>query len=129
MKLATLLVPAYLPRSHPGATPTPYQSSTVDTFERGLVALSPLVIRRPNAVRITADPHGRFVHQQIVTEYEMMWDPATVELSKAVDMALKAFALSEVVVLCDGDAEPISANGVTELAEGLHPWCDEGGVA
>lgn len=125
MKLATLLIPAYLPRAYVGATPAPYQSGTVDAFEKGLAALSPLVVRHANVVRLKSDPAGRFVNQEIVTEYDLMWDAATDSLGQAIALSLKSFNLNDVTVICHGDAQPFTAADAEEIKSGLHPWCEE----
>ena len=91
MKLATILVPAYLPRPYVGATPVPYQSGTVDKFERLLAAMSPLVVRHASSTRIRPDTAGRFAHQEISVAYDLMVDPETTTLAKAVDLTLKSF--------------------------------------
>jgi hypothetical protein len=125
MKLATLLIPAYLPRAYVGATPTPYQSGTVDKFEREIVLMSPLVVRHANAVRIMPDRVGRFAHQQVVTEYDFMWEANADSLGKAIALALKSFGLEKVLVVCAGEVEEIDLAGAAELETGLHPWCEE----
>lgn len=124
MKIASLLVPAYLPRSYIGATPTPYQSGTVDNFERELAALSPFVVRQPNATRLLTDPAGRFVAQQIVTQYDLLFDPETTNLGEAIMLALKSFTLDTITVVCDGDAEPFKKDDAENIAAGLHAWND-----
>ena len=125
MKLATLLLPAYLPRAYPGATPTPYQSGTVDKFERELVALSPLIVRHSNSVRLSRDIAGRFAHSEIVTAYDFMWDQETDSLGLAIVLALKSFGLPAITVAFQGEAEEFSLESVEHLMGGLHPWNEE----
>lgn len=125
MKLASLLVPAYLPRAYVGATPTPYQSGTVDKFERDLAAMSPFVIRNGQSCRLTPDPAARFVNQQIVTRYDLLVDPETTTLADAIGLTLKSFGLDKVTVIFDdADAEDFNTDRLEELTSGLHPWSD-----
>jgi len=126
MKLASLLIPAYLPRAYASATPAPYQSSTIDAFERELVKISPFVIRNPNATRLLGDEMARFVHQQIVMRYDIMVDPESTSLGDAVVLALSTFKLEKVaVVFANADAEELALGDAEELQSGLHPWNGE----
>lgn len=122
MKFASLLIPVYLPRAYPSATPAPYQSSTVDGFEREMVALSGYLTRHGNTTRLLADPHGRFVSQQIVTRYDLMVDPASTELGDAILLALRTFALDKVAVNFCGDMREITMGEANELRDGIHLW-------
>lgn len=122
MKIAVLLVPAYQPRPYAGATPVPYQSGTVDKFERVLAGMSPLVIRHASATRLHPDPAGRFAHPEIVTAYDILHDPETTALGEAIDLALKSFNLEAITIVQNGDAEPFSKADVLSMMDGLHPW-------
>lgn len=123
MKIATILVPAFLPRPYPGATPAPYLSGTVDKFERALACMSPLVVRH-TCTRLLPDPAGRFAHPEIASAYDVMFDPETQTIAEVIDLTLKSFGLESVTVICDGDAEPFNKASVDELMNGLHPWND-----
>lgn len=126
MKLAVLLVPAYLPPSHPGATPTPYQSGLVDKFEMGLAKLSPVVIRGHNVTRLIPDEGGRWLTQQIVTPYRLIVSPAETALGDAIALTLKSFNIPKVTVLfVDADGEDFALGDADALANGLHPWNEE----
>lgn len=122
MKLAYILVPAYMPVPYVGATPTPYQSGTVDKYERQLAALSPFVVRHPGSARLRPDSAGRFVHQELTTSYEVLFDPETQTLAEVIDLTLKSFNLETVTVTMGGDAEPFSKVETLALMDGLHPW-------
>lgn len=122
MKIASLLVPAYLPRAYAGATPTPYQSGTMDKFEKALVDLSPLVIRNHNGTRLHPDTAGRFVHQEVVTQYDLLVDPETTTLAEAIDLALRVFTLENITVIFDGDAAPCTKEDADALSAGVHAW-------
>lgn len=121
MKLVTLLVPAYQPRPYEGATPTPYQSGTVDAFENALVLLSPLVVRQPNGVRLYPDG-GRWVKQEIVTPYQLLVEPEDTVLGDVILLVLKTFKLGSVTVVNGDDAEPFTTTEAEELQAGLHAW-------
>lgn len=126
MKIATLFIPAYLPRAYAGATPTPYQSGTVDKFERQLADLSPVVIRQPNATRLLPDTSGRFAHPEIVTPYQVVVSPDEPALGDAIILALKTFGLeSFTVTLSDIEGAPVSTADAEALAAGIHPWNEE----
>lgn len=129
MRIASLLIPAYMPPAYAGATPTPYQSSTVDNFERDLVKLSPLVVRHGNATTLRPDLHGRFVHQGIHTRYDVaLQDDKKTDgyvLGDAVLLALKAFKLESITVICNGEADEINVGAVEELQAGLHDLMPE----
>ena len=123
MKLITLLVPAYQPRPYEGATPVPYQSGTVDKFEKQLAEISPVVIRHHNATRLLPDQSGRFAHPQIVTPYQIVAAPEEDAAGKAIALALSVFKLERVTVLSTevlGDDFDIAA--ADELSGGVHPW-------
>jgi len=127
MKLASLLVPAYLPRAYVGATPTPYQSGTVDAFERALVKLCPaLTVRHHNSTRLHHDPEGRFVAQQIVTRYDVQIDPTTTQLGDVIDLALATFKIDKIeVIYDDAQAATLTADDAAALKDGLHDWNGE----
>lgn len=122
MKIVSLLVPACLPAPYVGATPTPYQSGTVDRFERELAKMSPLVIRHANSTRLHEDAAGRFAHVQIVTRYDLLVDPAHETAGNAVALALKTFGLDKLAVILGDDAEDMDAGAAADLAAGLHIW-------
>lgn len=122
MKFVSLLIPHCLPPAFQGATPFPFQSGTVDRFERELAALSPLVLRH-TASRLRPDLAGRFVHTEHVTRYELLIDPETDVLGQAVALALKSFApIDSITVILDGDAEPFNAASAEDWVSGMHPW-------
>ncbi len=123
MKIASLLIPTYLPRPYPGATPASYQSSIVDNFEKALVALSPYVTRHPAAHRLHPDVQGRFVHQEAFTRYDVMVDPGDSSLGDAVLLALKSFNLAKIGVLFDDtEVADVDAASAEQMQQGLDPW-------
>lgn len=124
MKLASLLVPTYMPRAYVGATPVAYQSGTVDAFERSLVKLCPaFTIRYGNATRLLHDPENRFVGMQIVTRYDVMVDPASPQLGDVVTLALTSFKLEKLtVVFDDAETADLALGDAGELKDGYHPW-------
>lgn len=123
MKLATLLVPAYLPPSHPGATPTPYQSGVVDKFEKLLVELAPVLTRDGNTNRLTRDAAGRWVTVQIVTPYRFIFAPDETTLGDAIALTLKTFNIPSVtVIVVDADGAELTLSEAEELQSGIHPW-------
>lgn len=121
MKLATLLVPAYLPRSYDGATPAPYQSGTVDQFEKALAGIAPGFIRHPNVTRVTESP--RWAVPQIVTPYQFMIDPGKTTLGDAIALALGAFKLDTVnVTVVEAESENFTSTMALDLQLGIHLW-------
>lgn len=121
MKLATLLIPAYLPRSYDGATPAPYQSGTVDQFEKGLAAIAPGFVRHPNATRVTESP--RWAIPWIVTPYQFMIDPEKTTLGDAIALALKAFKLDKInVTVVEAESEDFTADMAADLQTGIYLW-------
>jgi len=102
----------------------PYQSGTVDKFERLLAAMSPLVVRHAASTRLLPDAAGRFAHQEITTAYELMVAPDCATLAEAIDLTLKSFKLESVTVLMDGYAELFTDAEVLSMMDGLHPWSE-----
>ena len=111
MKIITLLIPAYLPRAHPGATPTPFPSSLIDKLEFELVKLSRTILRGPNAVKLTENV--RFVGQEIVTPYTFAAS-GDMDVLNAVSLVLKTLSLKTLLILSEDG--PI-VFGLDELGE------------
>jgi hypothetical protein len=113
MKIATLCVPANLPRPHAGATPVPYTSGKIDALEIALTEIVPTVLRGANVVRLIADPGSRFVGQQIIVPYTLAHE-GDLQLFDAVSIAVKSLGLKTLMVLTeDGPVE----FGVDEIGE------------
>lgn len=125
MKFMSLLIPVYLPRAYPSATPAPYQSSTVDSFERELSKLSGFLVRHGNTTRLSPDVQGRFVHQQIVVRYDLMIDPTEKTMGDAIVLALKSFGVGSIaVIFADKEVSEITILEALEIQAMLHPWCE-----
>ena len=113
MKIATLCIPANLPRPHAGATPVPYTSGKIDALELALAKVAPIVLRGANVVRLTDDPNGRFVGQQIIVPYTLAAS-GDLQLIEAISIAFNTLGLKTLMVLTeDGPVE----FGVDEIGE------------
>ena len=113
MKIATLCVPANLPRPHVGATPVPYTSGKMDALELALVKVAPTVLRGANSVRLLEDPGNRFVGQQIIVPYTLAHS-GDLQLIDAVAVAIKTLGLKTLLVLTEDG--PVDF-GVDEIGE------------
>jgi hypothetical protein len=123
MKLASLLIPTYQPRSYAGQTPAPYPMATVDKFEKELVGLSPYIVRYPQFHRLHPDTAGRFVHSQVLTRYDIMVEPEQDTLGAAIKLALTAFGGEKICVLFhETDVADIDMAEAEQIFEGLHTW-------
>ncbi len=113
MKIVTLCVPANLPRPHAGATPVPYTSGKIDALELALAKVAPTVLRGANVVRLTDDPNGRFVGQQIILPYTLA-TTGDLQLIDAIAVALKILGIASLTVLTEDG--PVNF-GLDEIGE------------
>ena len=114
MKIATLCIPANLPRPHAGATPVPYTSGTMDKLELALVKIAPTVLRGPNMVRLLDDAGNRFVGQQIIVPFTIA-ALGDLQLIDAVALVLKTLGLKTMLVLTEDGPVEFAADEIGEI--------------
>lgn len=121
MKTAFLFIPAYHPPAYVGATPSPYQSGIVDTFEAKACELCPMVFRHANATQLAKDPSGRFAHPAIVTPYEFGLEEVSA-LGKLASLALRVFKLESINANVGGETTLLNIADAKEIEAGTLVW-------
>lgn len=129
MRVYKIYVPVYLPPSHPGATPTPYQSGTVDKFKLALFNLVGDICdyhENGHSKQISAGQTPNGLTERWLVSFSIAILPGRQALlGKAIALALKSFNLSKVAVEHGADAEIFDAEAAQELLDGVHPWNEE----
>lgn len=125
IKIASLLVPAYIKPVHEGQTPEVYASRVTEKWETELVARVNGVVKHKPTERLAANPLKGGIARMVVVRYDFEVDTTEPALAEVIALALSTFGVKLLTVyLSDTQAEEFDAEAAEELSIGAHDWSD-----
>lgn len=123
IKIASLLIPAYIKPVHQGQTPEVYSSRVVEKWEKELTArVNGVVKHKPTEQLFSNQAHGG-IERKVVVRYDFEVDTNEPALAEVIALSLSIFNVKLVTVyLDDAQAEDFDADAAESLSIGAHDW-------